>query len=58
MTPVSSPMKKKEKYIFWVYLSWVRVMTDPMGKVFIKLFFIRMNKNFIKTVLGGGVPMS
>lgn len=52
MTPVPSPMKKKEKYIFWVYLSWVRVMTDPMEKIVIKLFFIRMNKNFIKTVLG------
>jgi hypothetical protein len=42
MTPVPSPMKKKEKYIFGVYLSWVRVMTDPMGKTVYKLFFTRM----------------
>jgi hypothetical protein len=54
MTSVPPLVKKNIKYIFGVYLSWVRVMPPSLAKTVYKLFFIRVNKNFIKTVLGGG----
>ena len=32
MTPVPPLVKKKKKYIFWVYLSWVRGSCPTLGK--------------------------